>query len=240
MSWYKWAVVVAGSVVGLPGSAAAVTYNCLPIQLLEEAALSRVLCAAPSGLEGGYPRDGADRVDSFAVPSSDVDFAKRFVLMMQTAITAGMVVQFQYTTGDIGGCPSNNCRRPWAFGLLAPATEVRVPYAEWPSGSTESISSGEWKRYGPFSISQFRKLVVTMSGTASADLYVRRDDPPDSTNFNCRPKLPGANESCTMAPVIPDPANPTGPPMPIPATYFVGVRGGGSGSFQLTVSIQPR
>jgi hypothetical protein len=129
MGRYMWAAVV-GSILVLPGSAAAASYNCLPIELLEVGDRFHVQCAC-SGNEGGCPRDGTNAISYFAVSKADIDFAKRFVHMMQTAITAGLVVQFQYTSGDISGatfgCDASNCRKPWAFGLLAPATAVRVP-----------------------------------------------------------------------------------------------------------------
>ena len=228
---------VAGIVLGLSGSSAAATYNCLPVEILEEADRIQVLCAEPSGWEGGWPRDGADKISVFAVPKSDVDFAKRFVYMMQTAITAGMVVQFQYTSGDISGtafgCPSNSCRKPWAFGLLAPATDVRIPFAVWPSGASESIAQGKWMNYGPFSISPFRKLVVNMTGTGNVDLYVRKDNPPTETDFTCRPLLSASNESCTI--MGPDPN------IERAATYYVGVKGvDTSNTYKLSISISPR
>lgn len=232
----KILLAVAGILVGLTGSAAAATYNCLPVEIIEKPDHFRVECARPSGFEGGYPRDGTDRIQFFAVPKADADFAKRFVYVVQTALTAGLVVQFQYNSGDVSGsafgCASSDCRQPWALGLLAPATDVRIPYAAWPSSMTESIAQGKWKYYGPFSISQYRKLVVKMTGTGNADLYVRKDDPPTETNFTCRPQLSTSNESCTI--LGPDPQERA-------ATYYVGVKGvDTNNTYQLTISIQSK
>jgi len=227
-------LVVAGILVGLTGSAAAATYNCVPAEIIENPNHFRVECAKPSDFEDGYPRDGANRIQFFAVPKADADFAERFVYVVQTALTTGLIVQFKYTSGDVSGsafgCDSSDCRKPWAFGLLAPTTDVRIPYAAWPSGITESIAQGKWIHYGPFSISQFRKLVVNMTGTGNADLYVRKADPPTDTNFTCRPQLSTSNESCTIP--GPDPNEKA-------ATYYVGVKGvGTNNTYKLTVSIQ--
>jgi len=122
----------AGILLGLTGSAVAATYNCLPVEIYEETNRFHVLCGEPKPEEGGYPSDGSDRIRYFAVPKSDNDFAKRFKYITQTALIAGLVVQFQYTSGDTSGtafdCAANNCRKPGAFGLLAPASEVRIPF----------------------------------------------------------------------------------------------------------------
>jgi hypothetical protein len=126
------ALVLAASCT-LPGTALAATYNCLPVELVERSDRFQVQCGEPKFEEGGYPSDGADRISSFAVAKSNGDFARRFESMMQTALTAGLIVQFQYTSGDTSGtafgCVASACRTPWAFGLLAPATAVRIPYA---------------------------------------------------------------------------------------------------------------
>ena len=221
----------------LSGVCDASTYNCLPDNVQETRTRFEVLCSEPSQWEGGYPKDGNDSITTFAVPASDVDFAKRFLNVVQTAITAGMVVQFQYTSGDTSGasfgCRADRCRKPWGVGLLAAATDVRIPFAVLPTGAAQSIAPGEWMHYGPFSIGWLRKLVVTMTGTGNADLYVRRGSPPTETSdFACRPLLGTSNESCT----IPGPAQNS----PVKGeTYFVGVRGAGaSNTYTLSVSIE--
>lgn len=253
-------VAIVAALASLAGPAAAARYNCVPVTLAEEAKRLYVQCAEPSGYEGGLPKDGGAMLFAFTSPSgpdvvttvatqyriryfsvrkSDADFSGRFADLVQTALLSGLVVQFIYQNGAFDstiGCNIDDCRVPTAFGLLAARTDVRIPYAEWPSGSPESIAAGEWRRYGPFSISEFRKLVVTLSGTMDADLYVRKDDAPDAANYDCRPHLPTSNEQCVMAPPVADPQHPqTGR-----GTYYVGVRGNASGSFQLTVSIQDR
>jgi hypothetical protein len=227
----------AGVLLGLAASASAATYNCLPLELRNETDHVRVLCAEPSRWEGGYPRDGADRIRFFAVAKTNADFAKRFVYVVQTALTAGLIVQFQYTSGDVSGtafgCAANECRTPSSFGLLAPATDVRIPFAVWPSQATAPIAQGSWRHYGPFSISSYRKLVVSLTGTGNADLYVNRDDPPSDTKYTCRPQLSTSTETCN----IPGPAA----TVEKAVTYYVAVKGvGASNTFKLSVSIQPK
>jgi hypothetical protein len=140
-------LLVVGALLGLTGSAGAATYNCLPVELLEETNRFHVLCAEPRG-EGEYPRDGSDQVRFFAVPKSDADFAHRFEHITQTALVSGLVVQFQYKSGDTSGtafgCAAADCRQPFAVGLLAPSASVRIPYAVWPDGSTVPIAKGTW------------------------------------------------------------------------------------------------
>jgi hypothetical protein len=224
-------LAIAIVLLGAPGSVGATTYNCLPVELVDQPDHVRVHCAEPSNFEGGYPKDGADRIEYFAVPNADADFAKRFVHIVETALTAGMVVQFQYTSGAlVAGCDAKLCRKPYAVGLLAPGTDVRIPYAVWPSGASESIAKGAWRHYGPFSISTFRKLVVTMTGTGNADLYVRRDDPPTDAQFTCRPSLSTSAETVSIS----------GPaPAVRAATYYVAVKGvGASNTYKLGVAIQ--
>lgn len=228
-------LAVISLLLGIANLAAAATYNCLPVEILDQPDYFRVQCAEPSVWEGGYPRDGADRIQFFGVPKSDSGFAKRFAYIAQTALTAGMIVQFQYTSGDLSstafGCASSACRKPSAFGLLAPGTDVRIPYVVWPGSTSESIAQGKWKIYGPFSISSFRKLAVNMTGTGNADLYVRRDDPPTDTQYTCRPKLGASAESVAIA--GPDATVERG------VTYYVGVKGSGAtNTYKLSVAIQ--
>jgi hypothetical protein len=224
--------------LGAATPALAARYNCAPVMLTEEASRITVECAEPSVYEGGLPRDGTDRIRFFSVRKSDVAFANRFDSLTQTALVSGLVVHFMYSSGVSDssiGCNGGDCRVPTAVGLLAPATGVRIPYIEWPSDYPEAIGANEWKRFGPFSISEFRMLVVTMNSASNADLYVRKDEPPDLTHYDCRPHLPTSNETCVMAPPV-DPNNAAASR----GVYYVGVRGVASGTFQLKVSVASR
>ncbi len=221
-------------------------YHCLPTQVEDEAAAVRVTCAEPTPPEGGYPWDGYDRIREFAVAKSNDAFASRLLDLAHVALTAGLIVQFQYTSGDTSGesygCGASRCRRPTVFALLAPDSALRVPYAEWPQpGKTYSVGVGKWHQYGPFSISQIRKLVVTMTAAngGDANLYVRKNEPPTGSGFGypCVPHLPTSNETCTIYVLSADDPSNRGLP------FYVGVKGvkaAGSGdapAYKLGVSI---
>jgi hypothetical protein len=231
-------------------SAAAVAqtrrYHCLPIQVEDGDAAVRVTCAEPTPHEGGYPWDGSDRIRAFAVAKTDADFASRLLDLAHVALTAGLIVQFQYTAGDTSGtsygCGASSCRRPKVFALLAPDGAIRVPYADWPKpGKTYAVGVGQWHHYGPFSISLRRKLVVTMTAANSgnADLYVSKNEPPtgSGSGYPCAPKLPSSNESCTIYVLAADDPYDRG------MAFFVGVRGasatagGAAPAYTLSVSI---
>ncbi len=212
-------------------SAPAATYNCLPVELMVESDLLQVLCANPTG-EGGYPLDDVNPIRFFAVPTADEVLSRRFARMVQAALAAGLVLQFQYTKGDTSGalfgCEAHDCRRPTVMSLLAPNASVRIPYLVWPDGSVKSIAQGEWVHYGPFAISEFRYLLVTMSGSGNADLYVQRNAPPTESSYTCRPHLAGSNENCVMAVK----AGETG-------VFYIGIKGmGATNTYRLSVAIR--
>lgn len=60
--------------------------------------------------------------------------------------------------------------------------------------SSETVVAGQWLELGPFDITN--ALVVTISGTGDADLYVRRGAKPTPSAYECRPYLDGSNERC--------------------------------------------
>ncbi|MFO8084910.1 MAG: hypothetical protein R6U27_11395 [Desulfobacterales bacterium] len=181
---------------------------------------------------GSYPTDGINEIRYFAVSDTDTDLARRFARMVQTALAGGLVVQFQYTPGDTSGsaygCPVNECRRPTVMSLLQPDASVRIPYLVWPDGTSKNIAQGEWAHYGPFAISEFRYLLVTLRSTGNTDLYVQRNAPPTESNYTCRPHLAGSAENCVMAVE----AEQTG-------IFYVGVKGvGATNTYRLSVAIR--
>jgi hypothetical protein len=200
-----------------------------------------VLCAQPKAEEGDYPQDQGSKIKFFAVPkATNVDFAMRFADITQAALVSGLVVQFGFNSGDTSGqtfgCAPENCRTPVSISLLAANPNVRIPFAVWPNGSSVSIAQSQWQQYGPFSISKFRKLVVQMTGTGDADLYVQQDGAPDEIHFICRPFTSTANETCT---VMTKPAQGM-TPEELTGTYFVGVKGYSPATYSLSVSVQTR
>lgn len=219
-----------------PVGAATATYHCLPINVTESSAALIVSCAEPSPLEGGYPWDGAARISRFGVDKNDATgFAARFLDLAQTALVAGAVLRVQYTAGQTSknppGCEAHDCRRPTIFGLLAPDPAVRIPYARWPGNKNTTIAAGEWQHYGPFSISTIRRLVVKLTGSGNADLYLQRDQPVTPDGHVCRPAKPDSNETCQRVVDPPDQG----------ATFYVAVKGvAASSTYKLSVAIQLR
>ncbi len=209
--------------------ALAITYNCLPVQLVDEVQHIRVECARP-GQGEGEPLDGTQPIYVFAVPHSQADLARRFEFLAQTAIAAGMVLQFQYTSGALAaGCNAADCRKPWAIGLLSPGRDVRIPFVAWPASTIETVTQGSWRVFGPFGISEHRRLVVTMAGSGNADLYVRRDLPPTTTDATCKVTNSTSTGNLTI----------NGPKLDAKGVpYYIGVLGVASVSaYQLNVTI---
>jgi hypothetical protein len=80
---------------------------------------------------------------------------------------------------------------------------------------TGTVAQYEWKQYGPFEVAEGGQIKAILTGTADADLYVRKGSAPTPTGYDCRPYKSGSNEECTL----------TGA-----GTYYVGVRGYASSS----------
>src|SRR5262249_53551201 len=73
-----------------------------------------------------------------------------------------------------------------------------------------TVAKNEMKQYGPYRIAAGTNFVVNMTGTADADLYVRKGAAPTTATYDCRPYKNGSAESCTIAG---------------PADVYVGVNG---------------
>lgn len=221
-----------------PAGAATATYHCLPVKLVDSSQAIIVSCAEPDPVEGGYPYDVAvmKRVSRFGVDKANPSgLAPRFVDLAQTALAAGLVLRLQYNAGETSknppGCDAADCRRPTSVGLLAPDSGVRIPYARWPGNKDYTIAAGEWHHFGPFSISTVRRLVVALSGSGNADLYVQKNKPATVSGYVCRPAKSDSNETCTR---VIDPPNPG-------AAFYVGVNGiAPSSTYHLAVTIELR
>ncbi|WP_141258924.1 pre-peptidase C-terminal domain-containing protein [Myxococcus sp. CA006] len=98
-----------------------------------------------------------------------------------------------------------------------------VPTTETRSGS---VAANANVNYGPFTIvprSTF-KVVMTGTGTGDPDLYVRFGSAPTTTEYNCRPYLAGANETCEIE-----------VPEGVTSAYIM-VRGYSAANFSLTIN----
>ncbi len=89
--------------------AATVWSDCVPVLTGTFANRIHVKCAAP--VSGG--------IIWFAVDSKNVDFANRFLSMVNTALVAGKTLTVNYdpadTSGAAFGCAANDCRK--AIGI---------------------------------------------------------------------------------------------------------------------------
>ena len=61
-----------------------------------------------------------------------------------------------------------------------------------------TVAQGEWKHYGPYTLTVGQNINVAMTGTGDADLYVRLGSQPTETAYDCRPYVNGSNESCDL------------------------------------------
>ena len=85
-----------------------------------------------------------------------------------------------------------------------------------------SIAAGVTESLARYSVKSGTTVTVVMTGTGDPDLYVRWDNAPTTTAYNCRPYLEGAAEQCTLT---------------VPATttsVFVSVRGYVAGTYEVT------
>jgi hypothetical protein len=97
------------------------------------------------------------------------------------------------------------------------------------SGSSEgwagTVSQAEWAHYGPIELDS-GTLVVTMTGTGDADLYVREGAKPTKGRWDCRPYAGSSDEECRIEG---------------PGIYYISVRGyAPSSTYALSVDIVER
>jgi len=93
-----------------------------------------------------------------------------------------------------------------------------------PAVITGTVVKGAWVNYGPFIPPAGGSLTATLSGSGDADLYVRKNSPPNYSTFDCRPHTATSNEVCTVAG---------------PGNVYVSVNGyGSSNTFALQISFQ--
>lgn len=61
-----------------------------------------------------------------------------------------------------------------------------------------SIAQGQQHNYEPVSVLAGTQIAAQLSGTGDADLYIRFNQAPTFTAFDCRPYLNGSNELCSL------------------------------------------
>jgi hypothetical protein len=86
-----------------------------------------------------------------------------------------------------------------------------------------AIDGGAWVHVMPFTVEPGSRFEAEMTGTGDPDLYVRFDSAPTKSDYDCRPYLDGATESCA----VDVPADAT--------TAYVAIHGFTAGTYDLTV-----
>ena len=103
-----------------------------------------------------------------------------------------------------------------------PATNQLVPG----QAKTDFVAKGQWQYYEVATTAADQQLPVALSQlTADVDLYVRKNQKPTSSQYDCRPYKGNLNtESCDFE-------------LTGEATWFVGVNGYQAGSYELLASV---
>ena len=101
------------------------------------------------------------------------------------------------------------------------------PCGEQTVTQSGSVTQGQEVEFGPFSTQPGTNFKVVMTGQGDPDLYVRFLLPPDQSQFDCRPFLTGASETCDLT-------------MPVNnIRAFIMVRGYAAGDFNLHITHTP-
>jgi hypothetical protein len=90
-----------------------------------------------------------------------------------------------------------------------------------------SVSLREEVQIGSYNVAPGTEFKVSMLGSGDPDVYVRFDNAPTTSSYNCRPYKSGATESCNLT-----------VPMAV-SKGFVMVRGYRAGTYQLTIEHTP-
>ncbi len=64
---------------------------------------------------------------------------------------------------------------------------------------SSTVYAGQWRYYGPFSVSKGDFTAEIFGDAPDADIYVKRGDLPTEESWDCRPWRQGTNETCTLS-----------------------------------------
>jgi len=77
-------------------------------------------------------------------------------------------------------------------------TEDVVPAEPRTTEAVGAVAQNAWHHQEAVAITAGERLVVTMTGSGDADLYLRWNSQADADNWVCRPWLNGSSESCSL------------------------------------------
>jgi hypothetical protein len=144
-------------------------------------------------------------------------------LTLTSADQTGAACLYQPAPGfphDPAACQNGGSPAP----TPTPGTPVTVSF------NNQSVTQGQQLPYGPFAVAAGTRFDAQMTGRSppgDPDLYVRFDDEPTTTQYDCRPYLSTADERCA----VDVPAGKT--------QAFVMVRGYQAGRFDLRITHTP-
>jgi hypothetical protein len=186
---------------------------CLFLSLAQAQVTDRLVMPNLSGDEGSWQRftfevpAGASRLSvTTSGGTGDVDLYVRYNVQPET--DEGQFDCRPFTGGNDETCEINNPQAgTWHIGLNAYAAYTDVTLeAVWTPGDTtggmfEQMVSGNAGIWSYFKI-EIPEGTVALNveisgGTGDADLYLRYNEQPDKSNYDCRPYLAGNVETCT-------------------------------------------
>lgn len=115
------------------------------------------------------------------------------------------------------------------LNICTPPQQPTPPNTCGPQVVSESGSVGlrQEVQVGSYDVAPGTEFKVDMLGSGDPDLYVRFDNAPTTSAYNCRPYETGATESCNLT-------------VPVAASKgFVMIRGYNAGTYQLTIEHTP-
>ena len=83
------------------------------------------------------------------------------------------------------------------------------------------VERNSWQHFGPYNATQ-GEVLVEMTGSGDADLYVRKNVAPTTAEYDCRPYQNGSEEHCNL----------NGP-----GAYYVSVHGYAKSEFEFRISV---
>ncbi len=138
-----------------------------------------------------------------------------------------VIRDFSVTAGGTNPTPTpTSTPAPTPTPTPAPTPSTGGSTVALTSGVTrnDSVSSGQWDQFYIDVPAGATQLLIEMTGTGDADLYVKKGSQPTSSSYDQRPYLNGSAETVTIS-------NPSA------ARYYIGVNGYSTASYALKATV---